>query len=673
VAHHLAALSGGRQSFQYERGGRTFEVLVEPLRDAADEILGCVGAAIDVTDRLDVQERLARSEASLAEAQRVAHVGSFEWNGRTDHMIWSDELLRIYGVASGDAETTFDAFLARVHDDDEPRVRAIVFDAFRHPKPFAYDHRIVKPDGQIRVLHTKGDVVTNGAGSVKVVGSCWDITTQHETMEMLRHTVSLLEATLAATADGILVVDEQGRVAAHNQRFLTLWRVPSSLAARGNDAALLSFVADQLEDPEGFLDRIHELYASPDQAAFDVIRFKDGRVFERYSMRQLVNDKAVGRVWSFRDVTERERLLQRATFLADATRLLASLDIKKALHAVARLAIPYLGERCAVDMVQDGGPARLVAVGHEDQDGLPELHTATLAGHSMVYTAGARSHMAVPLTCRNSVVGALTFVAPLGRQYTTGDLEVLDELGRRAALSIDNARLYEGAREALEARDEFLSVAAHEIRGPLTSLHLAVQSLLRGSLSSPMAHTALDVIQREDRRLVRFVEELLDFGRIRTGRLHFQLEEVDLGTIVRDVVSRFSAELTQSHSTVTVTTEGDLVGQWDSLRLEQVVTNLLSNAIKYGNGQPIDVTAAESAGRVTLTFVDHGIGIEPSMLTRIFDPFQRAVAVRNYGGFGLGLHITKTIVEGLGGTVAVESRLGEGSTFTVELPVSRER
>lgn len=672
VAHHLAALSGGRQSFQYGRRGRTFEVLVEPLRDPAGAVVGCVGAAIDVTDRREVQERLARSEARLAEAQRVAHVGSFEWVGRTDQMTWSEELLRIYGIASGDSATTFDAFLARAHDDDEARVRAVIFDAYHHPKPFAYDHRIVKPDGEIRVLHTKGDVITDAAGSVRVVGSCWDITTQHETMEKLRQSISLLEATLASTADGILVVDLQGHVAAYNERFLSLWRVPSWLAARGDDAALLSFVADQLEDREEFLERIRELYAAPAEEAFDVIRFKDGRVFERCSRPQLVNDEVVGRVWSFRDVTERERLLCRATFLADATRLLASLDVRKALHAVAQRAIPYLGECCAVDVIHGGRPERLVEAACDGYDErLPELHASTLAGHSAIYTAGARSHMAVPLICRNEVIGAVTFVAPPNRQYTKDDLDLLDDLGRRVALSADNARLYEGARQALNVRDEFLSVAAHEIRGPLTALHLAVQSLLRGSLTSPSARTALEVVQREDRRLVRFVEELLDFGRLQAGRLHFELEEVDIGTVVRDVVSRLSAELTQAGSTVTIRTEGDLVGRWDRLRLEQVVTNLLSNAIRYGNGQPIEVTAGESSGRVSLTVVDHGIGIEPSMLTRIFDPFQRAVAARHYGGLGLGLHITKTIVEGLGGTITVQSRPGEGSTFTVALPVSR--
>lgn len=544
IAHHLAALAGGRQSFQYHRQDRWFEVLIEPLVDDAGATVGCVGAAMDIT-------------------------------------------------------------------------------------------------------------------------------TQRETTQQLQRSLSLLEATLDATADGILVVDPQGHVGAYNRRFLTLWRVPRSLVRTGDDPALLSFVADQLEDPEAFLQAVRDLYASPDQDASAVLRFKDGRVFDRYSMPQLVAGDVVGRVWSFRDVTEREGLLRRATFLADATRLLSSLDVRTALTSVAHLAVPYLGELCAVDLIHEGSPERVVVAGGGDSGRAPELRAGALGGHSIIYTAGSRSHMAIPLMCRDEPVGALTFVAPLSRQYTKADLDLPEELGRRIALSVDNARLYEGARRAITGRDEFLSIAAHEIRGPLASMHLAVQGLMRGSLPPASMRTALEVLQREDRRLGRFVDELLDLGRIRTGQLHFELEEVDLGTVVRDVVSRSSGELAQARSAVTVKTEGALTGEWDRFRVEQVVTNLLSNAMKYGEGKPIDISAVRSGDRAILKVVDQGIGIEPTMLGKIFDPFQRVVDARNYGGLGLGLHIAKTIIDGLAGTITVDSRLGAGSTFTVELPVSR--
>ncbi len=480
-----------------------------------------------------------------------------------------------------------------------------------------------------------------------------------------------MQATLDATADGILVVDREGKVTAFNRRFLSLWRVPASLAERRDDRALLAFVADQLKDPSAFLDGVRDLYTLANQEASDELRFKDGRVFERYSMPQRVSDEVIGRVWSFRDVTERDQLLRRATFLADAARLLSSLDVDKALDSVAHLAVPYLCESCAVNLLHNGHLERLVIAGSADPKRAPDVHVRALASHSVIYSVGSRSHMAVPLICRDSVVGAVTFVAPLGRVYVKADLELADELARRMALSIDNGRLYQAARQAISGRDEFLAIAAHEIRGPLTSMHLAVQGLQRGSLPAEGVRTALDVIQREDRRLRRFVDELLDLGRIRTGQLDFVLEEVDLGTVVRDVVSRLADDFGSSGSAVTLTTLGDLVGQWDRFRLEQVVTNLLSNALKYGQGKPVEISAERADDRVVLKFVDHGIGIPPAALSKIFDPYERGVRARHYGGLGLGLHIAKTIVEGFGGTIAVDSRPGAGATFMVDLPVSR--
>jgi len=140
---------------------------------------------------------------------------------------------------------------------------------------------------------------------------------------------------------------------------------------------------------------------------------------------------------------------------------------------------------------------------------------------------------------------------------------------------------------------------------------------------------------------------------------------------VRDVVSKLSGELAQKGSAVTVTTGGDLTGQWDRGRLEQVVTNLVSNALKYGDGKPIQITAERSGDRAILSVADHGMGIETAKLARIFDPFERVVEARHYGGLGLGLHIAKTIVDGLGGMIAVDSHPGAGATFTVELPTSR--
>jgi signal transduction histidine kinase len=671
IAHHLAALAGTRQSFAYDRRGRTFEVLIEPLLED-DRVVGCVGAAIDVTERRVEQVRLERSEARLAEAQRVAHVGSFEWDIANDRVTSSEELWRIYGIAAGTPAETLDVALSRIHPEDRPGFRQALLETARDRRPFRFDHRIVRPDGEVRVIHTVGDAIGDRSGPVpRVVGSCWDVTVQHDTTARLRQSVAMLEATLDATADGILVVGSDGRIVAHNRRFLELWRVPPEMINKADDATLLSSVAYQLEDPRAFREGVRELFDSPEQHAFEILRFRDGRVFERFSKPQVVDGRVAGRVWSFRDVSVRERLLQRATFLADAARLLASLDTERALASFCGIATPFLGEYCVIDLLQNGGAHRIVAPSAGALAPLPDAHRFALNGHSVIFAMGHRSVLAVPLLVRDAVSGVITLVAAPERTYSKADCTFVEELARRIALSLDNARLFESAREALNSRDEFLAVAAHEIRGPLTSIHLAAQGLLGKSLSAEAARTALDVIQCEDRRLGRFVDDLLDLGRARTGQLYLTLQDVDMGTIVRDVVSRMAADCAAAGCAVSVNTDGDLMGHWDAVRLEQVITNLLSNAIKFGPGKPVAITAEAVNSRVRVRVTDQGIGIEPAMLPRIFDRFERAVEARHYGGLGLGLHIAKTIVDGLGGTLVVDSQPGHGATFTLELPALR--
>jgi signal transduction histidine kinase len=334
--------------------------------------------------------------------------------------------------------------------------------------------------------------------------------------------------------------------------------------------------------------------------------------------------------------------------------------------------VPYLGDGCALDLLGDGGPRRLLAVSRDATQPIrSELHPSALAGHPAIYSVGQRSYMAVPLVVKDVLVGAITFAASPSRRYTPDDLDLAEELARRAALSVENARLYRGAQEALKARDEFLSIAAHEIRGPVTSMHMAVQGILTGKIPPSAMSRTLEVIQHEDRRLGRFVDELLDIGRIRGGRMQFRYEQVDLSDVVRSATARASAELARSGSSLSITTEAQCVGNWDRFRLDQVVTNLLSNAIKFGLGKPIAISVKAHDERASLIVTDHGVGIPPELHERIFLPFERAVAVRHYGGLGLGLFIARTVVLGLGGRISVESSPNAGATFTVELP--RER
>jgi signal transduction histidine kinase len=175
------------------------------------------------------------------------------------------------------------------------------------------------------------------------------------------------------------------------------------------------------------------------------------------------------------------------------------------------------------------------------------------------------------------------------------------------------------------------------------------------------------VAQRQVRRLADLVESLLDVSRLSTGRLQLRLGEVDLTAVAREMVSQLQQQAQSAGCEVRLEAVDPVRGIWDQLRLEQVVTNLLTNAFKYGAGQPIHLRVWAEAGKAKLQVRDQGIGIDPMNHRRIFGMFERAVSDRHYGGLGLGLYITRQIVEALGGAIYVDSEPGQGATFTVEL------
>ncbi|MGZ6093066.1 MAG: ATP-binding protein [Polyangiales bacterium] len=669
IAAHLVALEGHPRSYRQTHRGRTFDVITEPLRDESRHVVGTVSAAVDVTELVDVEQRLARTQALLAEAQHAAHVGCWEWDVASDRLTWTDEMYRIYGISHEELDGTLESVMNRIAPEDVQQARDVMSGALEKGLPFSYDHRIVHADGGTRMLHVRGAVIADTRGKpTRLVGTCWDITDRWTTSRALDRTASLLRATLEATADGILVVGRNRRSEVNNLRLLDLWRVPPKLVETGTLQELLAYVVDQLEDPAGFANQLEDAHAHPERETFSVIRFTDGRVYECVSRPQRLGDEVVGRVWSFRDISERERLLRRAEFLADAARLLSSLDIERALSSVVHLAVPFLGDGCAIDLLAEGAPRRLHAVSRERTPAPPELSPIVLSGRSLVYAVGVTAQMAVPLIVNGAVVGAITFAAAPNRRYSPTDVALAQELAGRTALALEKSQLLQRAQQALRAREEFLAVAAHEIRGPVTSMHLAVQALLRHKLPEPATTRALELIEREDRRLGRFVEELLDLGLTQADAVPLEIEQVSLARTVRDVVSERQDDISRSGCPLSLELDEQAIGMWNRERLGKVVATLLSNALKFGLGKPVEVRVAKHDGHATLTVQDHGMGIAADAQQRIFKPFERAVSTRHYGGLGLGLYIASSIVRGLAGTISVSSQLGAGSSFTVELP-----
>ncbi|WP_164008391.1 ATP-binding protein [Pyxidicoccus trucidator] len=414
--------------------------------------------------------------------------------------------------------------------------------------------------------------------------------------------------------------------------------------------------------------------------------------------------------------TQAEAAEQRAAFLSEASRVLASssLDPKATLDSLAWLTVPTLADWCFVDVMDDSGVVHRMSVAHaepadealasevrdfppgKEGSNHPTTRVVRRAESVLVHdvsdawlrkvavndkhfevmkAVGFHCIMSVPLVARGRSLGALTFLAVRpSRRYTQADLTTAQDLACRAALLLDNAVLYREARKSVLLRDEFLSIASHELKTPLTPLQLRLQALRREtqrgtpSIPTPTVASQLDVVQRQVTKLSALVSGLLDVSRISSGRLSLDREPMDLAELARDVVSRFSLTANQAGSPVTLHARDDMRGSWDRLRVDQVLTNLLTNALKYGAGKPVHVYLSGDEAHVRIAVEDSGIGIAPEHLSYIFERFGRAVSERHYGGLGLGLYITRQIVESHGGAVRVDSTPGQGSRFEVVLP-----
>lgn len=355
---------------------------------------------------------------------------------------------------------------------------------------------------------------------------------------------------------------------------------------------------------------------------------------------------------------------QRLGLLAEASNMLASsLDDEATLQGVARLMVPTLADRCVIDLVDEGR-----SVSYPDTDD---------AAASTERSEDFKSAIVIPLVSGGRILGAMRFLAAAPRRYDEADQELAGEVTRRAALAIENARLYRETQTAVHARDEFLSVAAHELKTPVTSLKGFAQLALRrlnadGWVDPEALRKALETVDRQSDKLTSLVGQLLDISRIEAGRLVLNRQPIDLVEMLNGLVA--SARTRTVRHTIVLDAPATAHAVVDAVRIEQVMTNLLDNAIKYSAGGEIRVElSVPRPESVQLGLRDHGVGIPLDKRHHVFDRFYQAhdgTHESSLTGMGLGLYISRQIVELHGGTIHAEFPPDGGSRFVVTLPVS---
>lgn len=303
LAHEVSMLLELRRETHERREGNRLQAA--ELKRLQEELIE------ETAHHKRAEEDLMRRERQLADAQRLAKLGSWEWDLKTDTVVWSDELYRIFGLRPNEFRATYEDYLKRVHPEDRSKTDALIKATLEASGSFIYEKRIIRSDGSVRILFSCGEVIVdNEKRPVRMVGFAQDVTERKEIEQRLESSVSLLNSILESTADGILAVDLEGKLVGYNQRFLEMWKLPPRTMTIYQDGVVLQAVLDQLKDPQGFLAKVRELYGNPEQESMDVLEFKDGRIYERYSRPQRSGENITGRVWSFRDVTDRYRALE---------------------------------------------------------------------------------------------------------------------------------------------------------------------------------------------------------------------------------------------------------------------------------------------------------------------------------------------------------------------------
>ncbi|HEY8905634.1 MAG TPA: response regulator [Rhodoferax sp.] len=498
--------------------------------------------------------------------------------------------------------------------------------------------------------------------------------------------LSLMEATLEATDNGILAVNRQGQITSVNKRFAEMWRIPAKLVSAGDDSQVLQFVVSQLKDPAQFQKKVEQLYDQPDAVSRDKLLFADGRVFERFSHPQRLHDEVVGRVWSFLDVTEQTNAEQRVLQLskAIAEELERSKRQSGQLQALLSAIPDMVWMKDPQGAIVSCNPAFAILmgvsaqqiIGKTDNEFFPVDVVKTFHAKDM-----AASQSAVPIVYEEWVVSRktgykilleITKVAVRDNHATLiGVLGVARDVTEKQAILSQLKEAKEEAQLSNDAKSMFLANMSHEIRTPMNAIIGMADLTLNTELTTRQRNYVSKIKVASD-GLLRIINDILDFSKIEAGQMQMECIPFELDDVLEQLSSlmAFRAEGQGIELAYRVEPGIPAVLVGDALRLGQILTNLVSNALKFSSGGNVVVgvdSTAVNESQVELHFYvsDEGIGMTDEQVSLMFQPFIQADAstTRRFGGTGLGLAICRHLVGLFGGNIWVESEVGVGSTF----------
>ncbi|HEV2839942.1 MAG TPA: PAS domain S-box protein [Chthoniobacterales bacterium] len=489
----------------------------------------------------------------------------------------------------------------------------------------------------------------------------------------LAHSLSMMQATLESTSNGILVTDGCGKITAFNEKYVEMWRIPREILDAREEGPVREIAGQQLNDPGAFIARIREIEASGLAESYDVLEFRDGRIFERYSKLQTIENQSVGRVWSFSDVTERnqaEIISQRLAAIVDSSDdAIVGKDLNSIVtswNAGAERIFGYSASEMIGTSIM-----RLIPPDHQAEE--DQILSCIRRGQRVdpietvrVGKDGRLLNVSITVSPIKDSSGNVIGASKVGRDITER---------KRAEERLQVAKI--AAERANQAKDDFLAVLSHELRTPLTPALAAASYLAEHEELPPHLREEVTAIRRNVQFEARLIDDLLDLTRITRGKLELHPETVDAHRLLQNALTIVHEDVVRKELDV-VTDLGapDHHISADPIRIQQVFWNLLNNAVKFTpQGGRVTIRTSNDAGRFVFEITDTGIGIESEHQSRIFHAFEQGEVsiIRQFGGLGLGLTISQTLLQLHGGTISVQSDgKNRGASFKVTLDALHE-